>query len=142
MAIWSLNLYKNWKHLAVEEGEESASRNKQGEDQREVATFCSITNKQTNKQYIYIYIYIFFFMIYKLQVYVLYNIQIFTSSHTGDNNKKTKKNPLFKGFRLRYNWLLFEKLKFFRGSCTPCGKITRKENLEQSQKPFLRAPII
>ena len=31
-------------------------------------------------------------MIYKLQVYVLYNIEIFTSSHTGDNNnKKTKK---------------------------------------------------
>ena len=29
-----------------------------------------------------------------------------------------------------------------RGSCTPCGKMTHKENLEQSQKPFLRAPII
>ena len=27
------------------------------------------------------------------------------------------------------------------GSCTPCGgKMTRKENLEQCEKPFLRAP--
>ena len=24
----------------------------------------------------------------------------------------------------------------YRGSCTPCGKMTRKENLEQSQNHF------
>ena len=80
MAIWSLCLYKNWKHLAVEEGEESASRNKQGEDQREVATFCSITNKQTkktnkqtNKQYIYIYMHIYIY---------IYSFLWYTSSST------------------------------------------------------------
>ena len=48
-----------------------------------------------------------------------------------NNNKKQKTKKKTK--REKY---------LHRGSCTPCGKMTRKENLEQSQKPFLRAPII
>ena len=50
------------------------------------------------------------------------------------NNKKQKtKNK--KSKKKRENYL-------HRRSCTPCGKMTRKENLEQNQKPFLRVPII
>ena len=45
-----------------------------------------------------------------------------------NNNKKQKAKKKKK------------KRKLF-GSCTPCGgKMTRKENLEQCEKPFLRAP--
>ena len=46
--------------------------NKENQD-RLLAVLYSVKNKQTDKQYIYI----FFFMIYKLQVYILFNIEIF-----------------------------------------------------------------
>ena len=52
-----------------------------------------VQGKQTSKQTIYI----FFFMIYKLQVYILYNIEIFTRQQSywsiiiKTKNKKTKK---------------------------------------------------
>ena len=56
-----------------------------------------------------------------------------------NNNKKqktkNKKNKKKQKKKKRENYL-------HRGSCTPCGKMICKENLEQSQKPFLRAPII
>ena len=47
-----------------------------------------------------------------------------------NNNKKQKTKK-----KQRENYL-------HRGSCAPFGKMTGKENLEQSQKPFLRAPIM
>ena len=52
-----------------------------------------------------------------------------------NNNNKKKKNNNNKKIKKRKNYL-------HRGSCAPFGKITPKENLKQSQKPFLRAPII
>ena len=46
-----------------------------------------------------------------------------------NNNKKQKAKKKKKKKRKQF------------GSCTPCGgKMTRKENLEQCEKPFLRAP--
>ena len=67
------------------------------------------TNKQTNN---------YFIMIYKLQVAYNTILQYLQYSDHNDNNNIKYKNY------------------FHRGPCTLCGKMTHKENLDQSQNHF------
>ena len=68
-------------------------------------------------------IYILFYDIqapglHTIQYWNIYKVVVILVNNNNKKNKKQKKNYLH------------------RGSCTPCGKMTHKENLEQSQNHF------